>query len=72
MDFYSLIHVSLINPFTYSSGLVSGIYATNNPETCQYIANDSKANVVIVENDMQLQKFLKVQGKGEKIQYSLS
>lgn len=44
----------------FAGGLVSGIYTTNNPETCQYIANDSKANIVIVENDMQLQKFLKI------------
>ena len=37
-----------------------GIYTTNNPEACQYVASDGKCNIIVVENDMQLQKFLKV------------
>ena len=37
-----------------------GIYTTNNPEACQYVLEDSQANLVVVENHAQLQKILKV------------
>lgn len=46
----------------FAGGLSCGLYTTNSPEICQYIATDCKANVVVVENDMQLQKFLKIRG----------
>ena len=46
-------------PLLYS-GLSCGLYTTNSADICQYIASDCQANVVVVENDMQLQKFLKV------------
>ena len=44
----------------FAGGLSCGIYATNSADMCQYIANNCKANVVVVEDDAQLQKFLKV------------
>lgn len=46
----------------YSSyrGIVAGIYATNSPEACQYVASDSKANIIVVENQKQLDKILQV------------
>ena len=37
-----------------------GIYATNSPEACQYVAENCKANVLVVENNAQLQKILQV------------
>lgn len=40
-----------------------GIYTTNSPEACQYVADDSKANVIVVENHKQLQKILQVREK---------
>lgn len=49
-----------INALFSHSGHCCGIYTTSNADTCQYIANDCKANVVMVEDDTQLQKFLKV------------
>jgi len=42
------------------SGFATGIYATNLPDACQYIAESAKCNIIVVENDQQLQKILKV------------
>ncbi|XP_067872507.1 long-chain-fatty-acid--CoA ligase ACSBG2 isoform X2 [Heterodontus francisci] len=44
-----------------AGGLAVGIYSTNSPEACQYVANDSEANILVVENNKQLQKILQVQ-----------
>ena len=41
-------------------GLSTGIYTTNSPEACHYILENSRANIVMVENQMQLDKILKV------------
>ena len=35
----------------------AGIYATNEPDACQYIVEHSESSVVVVENDAQLKKF---------------
>ncbi|CAB1324284.1 unnamed protein product, partial [Coregonus sp. 'balchen'] len=40
-----------------------GIYTTNSPEACQYVAENCKANIIVVENHKQLQKILQVQDK---------
>lgn len=42
------------------SGLSCGIYATNNAEACKYIAEDCKVSIAVVEDQKQLDKFLKV------------
>lgn len=34
-----------------------GIYTTNNVEACQYISEHSEAEVIVVENAKQLEKF---------------
>ncbi|KAM3611025.1 uncharacterized protein V6R79_012660 [Siganus canaliculatus] len=44
----------------FAGGLATGIYTTNSPEACQYVAASSKANILVVENQMQLNKILKV------------
>ena len=41
-------------------GITAGIYATNSPDACQFVAENSRANVVVVENDAQLSKILQV------------
>lgn len=41
-------------------GFAVGIYATNNAEACEYVAKDSKANIIVVENHEQLKKILKI------------
>lgn len=44
----------------FAGGFAAGIYTTNSPEACQYVAESCEANIIVVENDMQLQKILKV------------
>ena len=41
-------------------GLAVGIYTTNSPEACHYVAENSEANIIVVENKHQLHKILKV------------
>ena len=48
----------LLLPFP--RGVSCGLYATNSAEVCQYIASDCKANIAVVEDQKQLDKFLKV------------
>ncbi|CAN9499326.1 unnamed protein product [Ophioblennius macclurei] len=43
-----------------AGGIMTGIYATNSPEACQYVVSDSKANIVVVENQKQLDKILQI------------
>ncbi|XP_067017003.1 long-chain-fatty-acid--CoA ligase ACSBG2-like [Acropora muricata] len=44
----------------FAGGLAVGIYATNSPEACHYVAENSDANILVVENDQQLKKILQV------------
>ncbi|XP_077572474.1 long-chain-fatty-acid--CoA ligase ACSBG2 isoform X2 [Stigmatopora nigra] len=44
-----------------AGGFAVGIYTTNSPEACQYVANNCRANVLVVENHKQLQKILQIQ-----------
>ena len=37
-----------------------GIYTTNSPEACHFVAENCEANVMVVENKHQLHKILKV------------
>uniref|UniRef100_A0A669EWU2 long-chain-fatty-acid--CoA ligase n=1 Tax=Oreochromis niloticus TaxID=8128 RepID=A0A669EWU2_ORENI len=43
-----------------AGGLAAGIYTTNSPEACQYVAANCEANVLVVENQKQLDKILQV------------
>uniref|UniRef100_A0A8C1WIX8 long-chain-fatty-acid--CoA ligase n=1 Tax=Cyprinus carpio TaxID=7962 RepID=A0A8C1WIX8_CYPCA len=43
-----------------AGGLATGIYTTNSPEACQYVAGNCEANVLVVENNKQLVKILQV------------
>ncbi|XP_018376144.1 PREDICTED: long-chain-fatty-acid--CoA ligase ACSBG2-like isoform X2 [Trachymyrmex cornetzi] len=44
----------------FFSGLATGIYTTNSPEACQYCAEYSRANIIVVEDEKQLQKILQI------------
>uniref|UniRef100_A0AAY4EHF0 Long-chain-fatty-acid--CoA ligase ACSBG1 n=1 Tax=Denticeps clupeoides TaxID=299321 RepID=A0AAY4EHF0_9TELE len=44
----------------FAGGIMTGIYATNSPEACHYVANDSRANIIVVENQKQLDKILQI------------
>ena len=41
-------------------GVPTGIYATSNPEACYLVADNCKANIIVVENKEQLDKILEV------------
>ena len=49
--------------FPFFSGLAVGIYTTNTADACAFVAEDSKANIMVVENHQQLQKILEVKHK---------
>lgn len=40
----------------FGGGLASGIYPTNGPEACQYILEQSKCSILVVEDQRQLDK----------------
>lgn len=44
----------------FAGGLAAGIYTTNSPEACQYVAGNCEANVLVVEDKKQLDKILQV------------
>ncbi|XP_052400251.1 long-chain-fatty-acid--CoA ligase ACSBG1 isoform X1 [Carassius gibelio] len=47
----------------FAGGIVAGIYTTNSPDACFYVANDSRANVIVVENQKQLDKILEIKNE---------
>jgi len=44
----------------FAGGIVGGIYTTNGPEACHYVADHCEARVIVVENEIHLNKFLQV------------
>ncbi len=44
----------------FAGAVPGGIYTTNSPDQCQYIASHSEANIAVVENAEQLAKFKKI------------
>ena len=46
-----------------------GIYTTNGPEACAYIAKHSECRVVVVENQAHLDKYMKILGDIPLVQY---
>ncbi len=51
----------------YAGGFPAGIYTTNSPEQCQYIADHSDSAVAVVENAEQLAKFKAVRDQLPKL-----
>lgn len=51
--------------FAFFSGFAVGIYTTNSPEACQYVAENCRANIIVVENHKQLQKILQVRSMSD-------
>ncbi|XP_062858240.1 long-chain-fatty-acid--CoA ligase ACSBG1 isoform X2 [Trichomycterus rosablanca] len=47
----------------FAGGITTGVYATNSPEACLYVAHDSRANIIVVENQKQLDKILEIKHK---------
>lgn len=46
--------------FVSYRGLGTGIYTTNTPEACFYVAESASCNVIVVDTDSQLQKILQI------------
>ncbi|KAG9281005.1 long-chain-fatty-acid--CoA ligase ACSBG1 isoform X2 [Astyanax mexicanus] len=42
----------------FAGGFATGIYSTNSPEACHHIASDSRANIIVVDSNWQLDKIL--------------
>ncbi|KAJ8669778.1 hypothetical protein QAD02_001037 [Eretmocerus hayati] len=51
----------------YAGGFAAGIYTTNSPEACQYCAESSRANIIVVEDAKQLEKILQVKNDLPKL-----
>ena len=43
-----------------AGGIAAGIYTTNSAESCKYILSHSKAQFIVVENRIMLDKILQV------------
>lgn len=46
-----------------AGGFAVGIYTTNSPEACEYVAQNCAANVIVVENHRQLVKIQQIQNR---------
>ena len=44
----------------HAGGFATGIYQTNTKEACHYIADDSRANIIVVDDEEQLNKVLAI------------
>jgi long-chain-fatty-acid--CoA ligase ACSBG len=44
----------------FAAGVGAGVYATNSSDVCQYIAEDSKAQVVVCDGMKQLEKYVSI------------
>merc|ERR1719187_264692 len=47
----------------HAGGFANGIYTTNSPSACQYVAHDSRSNILVVEDQTQLDKILQIKDK---------
>ncbi|CAG9820082.1 unnamed protein product [Phaedon cochleariae] len=47
----------------FAGGIAVGVYTTNSPEACFYCAENSNANIIVVEDDKQLQKILEIRSR---------
>lgn len=45
------------------SGIITGIYTTNSPDACHHILESSRTNILIVDDEKQMEKILKIKHK---------
>lgn len=45
------------------SGISAGIYLTNTSDACFHVTSTSRANIIVVEDDIQLQKILAIRSR---------
>jgi long-chain-fatty-acid--CoA ligase ACSBG len=51
----------------FAGGFAAGIYTTNSADACLHCIQTSNANIILVENDMQLQKILKIRDQAPSL-----
>lgn len=49
--------------FVYFRGIAVGIYTTNSSEACYHCANYTKANIIVVQDQKQLDKILAIKSR---------
>lgn len=54
-----------------NNGISVGIYPTSTNDICEYIVNDANIDVIVVEDDKQLEKFVDINFKDTKIKLIL-
>jgi long-chain-fatty-acid--CoA ligase ACSBG len=47
----------------FAGGLSCGIYTTNTPSACKFIAENCRANILVVEDDKQLEKIMAIKSE---------
>ncbi len=47
----------------FHSGQIVGIYGTNSPEACHYILEHSSSNILVIDDEEQLEKILKIKDR---------
>lgn len=53
----------------FSNNLPVGVYSTNGPDACHYVAEHSEAEVIVVENKEHLNKYLDIWNKLPNLKY---
>ena len=49
--------------------LPCGVYTTNNVEACAYVATDSQAEIVVLDNEKMLEKYLEVRDTVDRLKW---
>ena len=44
----------------FAGGIATGIYPTNSVDACKFIAENCRANILVVEDEKQLEKILSI------------
>lgn len=47
----------------FAGGIAAGVYTTNSADACYQLANDCGAQILLVENEVHLDKFLSARDK---------
>jgi long-chain-fatty-acid--CoA ligase ACSBG len=47
----------------FAGSIAAGMYPTNSPEMCKYTSNHCKANIIVVEDEEQLEKIMKIKSE---------
>lgn len=51
----------------FAGGIAVGVYTTNSPEACRHSAEVSRANIIVVEDNQQLEKIINIRASLPKV-----